>query len=328
MNPPGSDDDPNPYAGSEPLDRALADRFPIIVDLPDWDALSPEQQQSVILTDHNAPPPQEAAERLSDCLARARAILTSLHESFGRRLSGYVRMACSLLRQAGLDISPRRAAMLYRNVIAVHAVRLATYPGAKLEDSACLALTHSLCERAYGEKIPALKVGAAHKQAWASSLELHGADFDAVLTEPDPIRRIALASTLSLGKAEFSTVAADCLASVGPGARHAIAVELFEGPGADRLVSAVAEQCGELYRVVCVPKGVTESVRAGSPEHATWKRIVRRLADLGEKTSENARAHNLLVGLFSYRELQTESDVDRVLDGWLHASALLKGLRQ
>ena len=33
MNPPGGDDD-SPYAGSEPLDRALADRFAFILDIP------------------------------------------------------------------------------------------------------------------------------------------------------------------------------------------------------------------------------------------------------------------------------------------------------
>jgi hypothetical protein len=51
------------------------------------------------------------------------------------------------------------------------------------------------------------------------------------------------------------------------------------------------------------------------------------LADIGEKTSENARVHNLLVGLFSHGELQSESDVDRVLDGWFTATARLKEFR-
>ena len=36
MNAPPADDGDFPYAGSEPLDRALADRFAFILDIPDW----------------------------------------------------------------------------------------------------------------------------------------------------------------------------------------------------------------------------------------------------------------------------------------------------
>ncbi len=38
MNPPARDDEESAgYAGSEPLDRALADRFAFIVEIPDWE---------------------------------------------------------------------------------------------------------------------------------------------------------------------------------------------------------------------------------------------------------------------------------------------------
>ena len=41
MNPPAADDGDSPYAGSEPLDRALADRFAFVLDIPDWQRLGP-----------------------------------------------------------------------------------------------------------------------------------------------------------------------------------------------------------------------------------------------------------------------------------------------
>jgi MoxR-like ATPase len=327
MNPPVTDD-VSDYSGSEPLDRALADRFAFITELPDWDALTSEQRQRVVLTDDRCPPSDASAARLKELVARARRVFDVLSKTLAASLSGYVSVVCSLLRQGGFDVTPRRAAMLFRNIVAVHGARLQAAPGAKLEDSACLALTHSLCQRAYGQKTPALKIGAAHKQAWSSMSAQHGTGFEALLTEQDPIRRLVLAAALpSLGKAEFSTIAADCLASVGPGARHALAVELFEGPGADRLVASVAEQCAELYRLPCTPQGLRESVVSGSRRHRVWQHIVQRLARLEKGNPETARTYNLLVALFVAGELDCEPDVDSALDNWLETRARLRELR-
>lgn len=57
MNPPPTEEelesDDALYLGSEPLDAALADRFPFIVPVPDWDALSEDDRRRV-LTDQFA----------------------------------------------------------------------------------------------------------------------------------------------------------------------------------------------------------------------------------------------------------------------------------
>jgi hypothetical protein len=235
---------------------------------------------------------------------------------------------CTLLRQAGFDVTSRRAAILFRNIVGVHAARLQSCAGAKLEGSVFLALTNSLPQRAYGQKTPTLKIGAAHKQAWTSTNADQGSEMEVLLTEPDPIRRVALAVALrSLSKPEFSTIAADCLAAVGPGARHAIAVELFEGPGAGRLVAAIAEQCGELYQIPCTPQGVHESVSSGGVRHLVWKRIVRRLSELENGCEETARTSNLLAGMFSNGDLATESEVDTVLEAWCRTRARFRELQ-
>ncbi len=328
MNPPAADDDIAEYAGSEPLDRALADRFSFITELPDWHVLTAEQQKRLVLTDDQAHPTEVAALRVRESVTEIRRRIESLRDVLAQRLSGYVRLVCSLLRQADLDVSSRRAAMLFRNIVGVHSARLQFDSEARLGDSASLAVMHSLPQRAYGKKMPILKIGAAHRQAWSSTLSDSGSEMEALLTEPDPVRRVALAIELrSLKKPEFSTVVADCLAAVGPGARHAIAVELFEGPGAGRLVAAIAEQCGELYRIPCTPQALHESVASSSVRHLVWKRIVRRLAELEKNCADTARTTNLLVAMFSKGELTTEGEVDTVLDAWRQTRARFRELR-
>jgi hypothetical protein len=90
----------------------------------------------------------------------------------------------SLLRQAGFDVTSQRAAMLFRNILGVHAAPLQSCAAAKLEDSAFLALTNSLPQRAYGQKTPTLKIGAARKQAWTSTNADQGSKMEVLLTEP------------------------------------------------------------------------------------------------------------------------------------------------
>jgi len=69
MNPPASDDGDSSYAGSEPLDRALADRFAFVLDIPDWQRLGQEAQERLILT-ADMPLDSTAAARLAAALGK------------------------------------------------------------------------------------------------------------------------------------------------------------------------------------------------------------------------------------------------------------------
>jgi hypothetical protein len=160
-------------------------------------------------------------------------------ESHSQVLARYVRIVCALLRQANLVLSPRRAVMLLRNVAGVHAARLLDAADADLSSSAFLALRHSLPQRATGEAVNETSVLAAHKEAWKSAEIPEDSPMHVLMAEPDPLHR-ALAATrcASLGKREFSTVVSDCLATLAPGARHALAAHLFESGAAGRLVAA------------------------------------------------------------------------------------------
>jgi MoxR-like ATPase len=322
MNPPCLDDDEpgTSYRGSEPLDPALADRFAFVVAMPAWDQLSDEQQQQVILAS-DGPVDPEAARSLRRQVAAGKALLPGLREHLSEKLAGYVRLVAALLHKAGLTLSPRRAGMLLRNILTVHAARMLLSAGTAVRESALLALTHSLPQRATeGPAVDRIKVLAVHREAWRVAALDADDPRRVLLLEPDPLRRaLWAAATPAIPAGEFSTVVADALAELPPGARHALAVELFESGAAGRLVAAIAEQAAGLYALVASPQEVRETVHADGPRHRVWQQVVATLAGLDGDDSETSLASNLLVGLFAAGQLATEADVRKVLSAWQEA---------
>jgi MoxR-like ATPase len=319
MNPPSVDDGDAIYAGSEPLDTALADRFAFVLEIPDWQRLRPESQETLILTGDTALDP-EANRRLARDIEAGRALAARIRDSMSAALARYIRVVCALLRQSAIVLSPRRAVMLLRNIAGVHAARLLTAPGADPFLSALMALRHSLPQRATGHTVKELHLISAHKEAWKAAGAPFGNPIHLLMAEPDPLHRALFAARCgTLGKREFSTVAADGLAALPPGARHALAAELFESGAAGRLVAAIAEQAAEWYAVTATPQDVCESVQADSPRHRVWKRVVGRLAALDKHSPDSVCATNLLTGLFGSGQLAVEDDVHRALVAWQNA---------
>lgn len=319
MNPPASDDDDDgpAYLGSEPLDLALADRFAFVVQMPDWPALSEDEREALVLRSGSSIDPQ-AAGRLCVALERARVHFRDILDQETPHLAVYIRLVLDLLRAAGVVLSGRRAALLLRNIAAVHAARLAQDLNAERGDSAYVALRHSLPQPASGVTVDGLKVLACHREAW----RLAGVPADdplrRILSEPDPLKRALRAARLgTLNSRDFSTLVADGLAGLQPGGRHALAAELFESGAAGRLVAAVAEQCGELYAQACTPQAVHESVRARSDRHRLWQHIEATLARRDPAVADTAMLTNLLATLFNERLVTTPDDVDAAVSAWV-----------
>jgi MoxR-like ATPase len=325
MNPPGSDNGDSPYAGSEPLDRALADRFAFVLDIPDWQRLGEDAQERLILTTDTTLDPAAAA-RLSAALEAGRRMAAHIRHSLSEVLARYVRLVCALLRQANLTLSPRRAVMLLRNIAGVHAALLLDTPDADPAASAFLALRHSLPQRATGEPVNETSVLAAHKEAWKSAGVPKDSPIHVLMAEPDPLHRALYAvRCASLGKREFSTVVCDCLAALTPGARHALAAYLFESGAAGRLVAAVAEQAAAWCAVTATPQSLNETVHSGGARHRVWQQILSLLARLDPNQPETPPATNLLVGMFALSELTAEDDPGRVLNAWQAARRTIAG---
>ncbi len=325
MNPPAVDDDETGYAGSEPLDTALADRFGFIVEMPEWKGLSDTEQAAVILADPDDWD-RDAAAELASVLRTVQASLTALHTALGERLAIYIRTLMALLAQAGIALSPRRGGMLLRSVISVHAAALVLDPAAKPADSAWLALVNALPQRAEGLAVSRTKVLAAHKQAWRLAAIKPADPLRYILTAADPVERIRLAvAAPRLPKGELSGIIADGVAQLPPGAREAAIVHVFESGALGRLNAAVAEEIATIYRGVAVPVEFSETLHAASPRFRTWKAIRNLLSRLDPAEPRAHLAANCLAAAFARGEITSAEEAEAAFGNWHEADRRLAG---
>ena len=157
------------YLGSEALDPALADRFGIIVDVGDWDALSDADRRRVV-----DPAGEGALTDDGGALGRQLARWTAEFERELRacppEILDYATAAVTALRDGGIRVSPRRARLLARSLLA------ATIVEAHVSDELFLSILRcSLPHRAWGEQPEEEKVRAAHRLAWDLAM-LEGTD--------------------------------------------------------------------------------------------------------------------------------------------------------
>lgn len=308
--------DTTAYLGSEPLDSALADRFNFVVEVPRWMALSHTDREAII-SSTDAPVTAAAATALRDHLELVRAEITLVEAALAPAVAEYVRLISDHTLTLGLALSGRRAAMLFRNVIAVHAAQLIERPATDASDSAWLALEHSLPHRAEGARIDRARLLLAHNSAWAA-LNMSKTDPRRMLVgESCPVRRAIRATALAcLSPTELSAYIADGLAEVAAGGRHALAAFVVNSPAACRLNAALAEQAAELYAVTVVAQDVKKTVRSDSPARVAWQEIVTLLAALDPADPESIAITNLLVGLFASGVIAKSEDIGAVLDSW------------
>jgi hypothetical protein len=340
MNPPVSnfdDEFETDYLGSQPLDAALADRFAFIIVTPDWDDLAEEERRAVV-TGSGQPIDPAAARQLRQLVEAGRGLVDAVTDEMLVRLAHYVQLVNDLLRTAAkrgrkasgradgnrvddddaqITLSPRRAAMIARNIIAVHVAAMVLEDNPEIGDSALLALRHSIPQRAQGLPVSSMKLAAAHREAWKLA-ELPSLDPQRFLAmEADPVRRAQVASQLGgLTKPELSTIIADSISSLPPGGRHALGVWVIDSGLAGRMVAAIAEQCAALMALVAVSRGVDQRVHGHGTQHSLWKSMKRRLGRLKKNAADTPFLTNLLMALFVQDELATEDDIDDVMKSW------------
>lgn len=169
MNPCVLDDTAvDSYAGVEPLDPALADRFALLVSVGDWTDLGEADRRAV------ADPAGEG--RVADDggalrvqVAEWQAIFEEEVEQCPDSIIGYAEEVTTVLTSAGVRVSPRRARLLARTLLAALIVRFGRQLRPLPQDAATVALqvlTCSLPQQAWGEQVPAERILAAHQAAW------------------------------------------------------------------------------------------------------------------------------------------------------------------
>ena len=234
MNPPPDEDaeDSAPdYLGAEPLDPALADRFPFIATVPDWQDLSDGDRRAVLDDQfrgrHEFPVPVDAL------IAETKAAYESVRKSLTGPSASYVLALIPLLRGAGLDASTRRATMLQRGLLAVHAARivLARRAGDPTPDfyaSALLALRCGLPDRAR-RPLQESRLAALCRQAWdLSQVPSGGAEWE-VLRESDPRKRLerAVVRQAELPAEKLAALVCDGIAATPMPRRRALALATY-----------------------------------------------------------------------------------------------------
>lgn len=160
MNPAGGDQNLESYAGCEPLDPALADRFSFLVDVADWEELRDEDRLAV------ADPRGDGAlardlSGLKECLELGRVAFEKKVAAPDSRLTGYCSRVATILCESGVRISPRRVRQLTRNILAVESV--SKWPRERVFR---LALQWSLPQRSGLEYPEDTVIHAAHRSAW------------------------------------------------------------------------------------------------------------------------------------------------------------------
>lgn len=325
MNPPsGHDNEETDYRGSEPLDPALADRFTHIVPLQGWERLSEGERIAVIRARDGGETVGESM--LPSLLNRIRLCRDLTEDSIGEDIARYVSILVGLVANAGISLSPRRGGMLYRAILATHAAGLCLRPDTEASDSAWLAVIHAIPQRAQGIEVSETKLLAAHKEAWRLAGVRPDDPLKRILTTKDPVERLNLAvATPALSRGEFSGVVADVFALLGPGAREAAVIHLFETGAVGRLAAAVAEQGGAIYREIATPVAFSEGMHASQPRYRAWQRLRNLLSKLDPGKPRDHLHANAMASLFQKKEITTEDQADRAFNAFAETDRRLRG---
>jgi MoxR-like ATPase len=326
MNPPISEDEQDGYIGSEPLDPALADRFAFIVRMPAWDHFSEVEQLSIIKATDTTVPTIADSDALQRIILTTRVAVPKVKDAIGENVAVYVRGLAALLDQAKIPLSPRRAGMLLRNILAVHAAMLLVDADTNPSDSALLTVRNSLPQVADGIKIPETKLLGAHREAWRLAGIKSNDPLKAILMSSDPVERVRLAvSAKKLNKNDFSAVIADAISLLSAGAREAAVVYLFENDAVGRLNAAVAEQVAQTYADVVTSLNFSETLHARNPRFQTWQRIKDILSRLDQANPRCHLAANTLAKCFAQKQISSPEDAERAFSEWMQTDACLSG---
>lgn len=322
MNPVSDDDDApaDLYRGAEPLDMALADRFPFVVEMPDWRKLPVEMKERLLAADL-VPVDPAAQAAFAGAVAETRERYRALVTVPDPVTVSYIRHLLHALDEAHLPLSARRGATLVRTIGAIRATGL-TDP----DDAALLALRAGLPQRATTVPISETVLMAAHKDALSVCRLGKDDPIFEVRALTDPFERTLRALTLTQLDPVFRTgVVADGFATIPAGARFALSYHAMENGLADGLHGAVAGQIAEAYARLVTPQGVNQKVAAHDGRYNAWQMVMRVVG--GRRPSvATTLIENLLVSGWKDGSLANENDVRDLNVAWRHARTRLRAL--
>ena len=136
MNPPSKDDDDEDelsYIGAMPLDPALADRFPFIIEVPTWEDLNDADKKNMLFDNHLGK--HEFPVDIHELINKTKDCYKSLLETSEESISKYIITLMELLKNSFGYFSARRATMLEDSLIYLFAASKVLNEHFKLETS-------------------------------------------------------------------------------------------------------------------------------------------------------------------------------------------------
>ena len=119
MNPPCKEDDDTEdslsYIGAMPLDPALADRFPFIIEVPTWDDLNDEDKQRMLTDNHMGR--HEFPIDIHELIDRTKRCYKKLLETEKEKTDKYIITLMNLLKNSFGYFSARRATMMEESLL-------------------------------------------------------------------------------------------------------------------------------------------------------------------------------------------------------------------
>lgn len=279
MNPPApedfdqSDGQTNYYLGSEPLDPALTDRFPFIISVPTWGELSADDRRELV--DIRLKNNTEGYD-LQGAVNETAELIPQIEERFSDWLSDYIVTLIDLLEKNGLPQSPRRARMLARSVVAVHAARIVlTGEDTDTNYSTELAIRSGMPQTATDTPPSLVKVVSAHQQAWEMAQNMEDNTWRDVLAEPNPARRIIIADELGFDDESMSRLVTHTLSAEDSDLRQiGLAFGMLWKFGTERdLDPSAFEPLAQLAYHITEPRTVHYTAHNGTPEMNIWTEI-------------------------------------------------------
>ena len=216
-------------SGSEPLDPALADRFALIVTAADWSDLTAEQQAAIVAPsgEGKVTPPNAA---LQSALAQWRECFVQQANACPPQVTHYVTTVVNALNGAGVRISPRRARLMARSLVAASIIA-----GRTTSVLFRSVLECSLPHATWGQSVEPAVIAAAHRAAWDASRETGGAWIHAFLAEPRLDRKLGVLLEQCEQPDEGSQAIAQLIASEKPDRAAAFAFAVYPAALAGKL---------------------------------------------------------------------------------------------
>ena len=316
MNPCSADQDGlGGYAGSEPLDLALGDRFGLFIEASDWSELQ-EEDQILITNPAGEGALAEDGGRLRTALAGWREAFLDQAERCPKAILGYAASATTWFNNNRIRVSPRRARFIARSLLAASIVA-----GAASEDLFRETLKASLPHLTWGQRVDPAVIEHAHRFAWDANFLTGDQQWVHRFHGERPLARKVQLLLSAPNPEAASQAIAEFIGSESPDRVAALALALYPA-AAKGLGQLGAEGIHDLGKVAMPILSVDgdiswqERIGASPTQHPEFVRFTRALTGLKGARQVRARqlfSHFLVAKLLPADPADLENEFDQAV---------------